>query len=173
MKGVIVQCLQELVSVKFGIDKWEKSLVDAGVPANSKFIVISDVPDDVVMNVVQSVCKNLNITLEQAATAFGDYWVNVYSQKLYSNMYKFKKNAKDFLLYMDEIHINMTKTMKNAHPPRFEYELIGDNTLIMKYKSKRGLIDFLIGLIKGVGTYYNEKLDVRKLSDDKVQIDFK
>jgi hypothetical protein len=42
----------------------------------------------------------------------------------------------------------------------------------MKYKSRRGLIDFMVGLIKGVGKFYKEDLKVTKLSSDKVEIVF-
>ncbi len=62
--------------------------------------------------------------------------------------------------------------MENAHPPRFEYDWKDDKTLILKYKSQRGLIDILVGLIKGVGKYYKEDLKVSKISSDKVQIVF-
>jgi hypothetical protein len=42
----------------------------------------------------------------------------------------------------------------------------------MKYKSHRNLIDFLVGLIKGVGKFYKEDLKVTKLTNDKVEIVF-
>ncbi len=40
--------------------------------------------------------------------------------------------------------------MANAHPPRFDYSWENDKTLIMKYKSGRGLIAFAAGLVEGV-----------------------
>ena len=118
-------------------------------------------------------CETLNLSREQVADAFGDYWVNDYSQKVYGHLYKIHKNAKDFLMAMDKVHYDLTKKMENARPPRFEYEQIDDKTLIMHYKSQRGMIDFMIGLIKGVGKFYNENLEVEKLSEDKVKIVFK
>jgi hypothetical protein len=42
----------------------------------------------------------------------------------------------------------------------------------MTYQSSRGLIDFFIGIVKGVGTYYNEKLSIAKLPNNKVEIQF-
>jgi len=47
-----------------------------------------------------------------------------------------------------------------------------EKALIMKYKSQRGLIDFMIGLIKGVGKFYREDLGVTKLGNDQVEIVF-
>jgi hypothetical protein len=171
MKGTILKCLQELVISNFGKDKWEKSLEDAGLKKSTLFIPIMDVDDSQTMKIIEAVCKVLNISLTQAADAFGDYWVNVYSQKMYSNYYK-EKTAKEFLLNMDNIHVEITKTIKNARPPRFEYEWKDDKTLIMHYHSFRGLIDFVIGLVKGVGKFYKENIKVTKLGIGKIQIIF-
>ena len=73
---------------------------------------------------------------------------------------------------MDYVHATVIKNVPNAQPPRFEYEWLDDKTLIMKYKSRRRLIDFMVGSIKGVGKYYKEDLRVTKLGNDKVKIIF-
>ena len=172
MKGTIVRCLEELVVTQFGEDKWQKSLEDAGIKSSRIFLPFEDVEDSVVMKLVTAVCKNLNISLSQAADAFGDYWVNVYSQKLYPQYYAKHKTARDFLLDMDAVHVAMTKTIKDAKPPRFDYEWKSEDTLIMHYRSHRGLIDFAVGLVKGVGKFYNESLRVTKLGSDKIEIVF-
>ncbi len=171
MKGTIVNCLKDLVVSKFGKEKWEKSLEDAGINKTASFLATADVDDSAVMAVVQAVCKNLGLTLEQAADAFGDYWVNVYAQKIYRPYFK-PKTAKDFLLNMDIVHISMTKTMENARPPRFTYEWEDDKNLIMHYRSHRKLIDFLAGLARGVGIYYKEDIRVSKIGTDKIRIVF-
>jgi hypothetical protein len=124
------------------------------------------------LKIVEAVCKTLNISLAQAADAFGDYWVNVYSQKMYSSYYNKNKTAKGFLSNMDDIYVKMTQTIENARPPRFEYEWKDDKTLIMHYQSHRGLIDFVVGLVKGVGKFYKENLEVKKLGPSKIQVVF-
>ena len=172
MKGVIVKCLEELVITKFGKEKWEQSLEDVGQKKNMVFYILSDVEDATVIKLVEAVCKNLNLTLSQATDAFGDYWINNYSQDIYKIYYKKNKTAKEFMLNMDDLHITMTKTIENAKPPRFTFEWKDDKTLVVHYNSHRGLIDFAIGLTKGVGKYYKENLEVKKLSPDKFQIVF-
>jgi hypothetical protein len=172
MKGTIVRCLEELVVKQFGKDKWEKSLEEAGIKNPRMFLPFEDVEDSVVLKLITTVCKNLNISLSQAADAFGDYWVNVYSQKLYPQYYAIHKTARDFLLGMDAVHVAMTRTIKDAKPPRFEYEWKNEDTLIMHYKSHRGLTDFAVGLIKGVGKFYNEELRITTFGTDKIEIVF-
>jgi len=172
MKGVIVLALKELVIEKFGIDKWKTALEKAGIKKEPLILPISNVDDQLFLRIVNSLCGVLNLSFIQVADAFGDYWVNVYSQKMYHVYYENVKTAKDFLLKMDSVHVASTKSMPDANPPRFEYEWKDEKTLIMKYKSRRGLIDFMVGLIKGVGRFYKEDLRVTKLGSDKVEIVF-
>ncbi len=172
MKGVIVICLKEMVVEKFGIDKWKDALVKAGIDKEPSIWPVSNIDDQVVLRILNSLCEVLGISLTQAADAFGEYWVNVYTQKMYPTYYKYIKTAKEFLLKMDTVHVSTTENMTDANPPRFEYEWGDEKTLIMKYKSQRGLIDIMVGLIKGVGKLYKEDLRVTKLGDDKVKIVF-
>lgn len=172
MKGVIVNCLKELVTEKFGKDKWETALEKAGIDKKTYFLATQDVDDGAVLKVVGSACAVLNISLPQAADVFGEHWVCSYATKIYKSYYQGVTSARDFLLKMDGIHRVTTENIPNARPPRFEYSWENDKTLIMQYKSHRGMIDFLIGLIKGVGKYYKENLKVSKLSEDKVKVVF-
>ncbi|MFH1061829.1 MAG: heme NO-binding domain-containing protein [Candidatus Omnitrophota bacterium] len=173
MKGVIPKCLGELVEKKFGKDKWEAILKEAGLSEKTIFMAVENIDDADVLKVVGATCNQLNITLQQAADAFGEYWVCEFSPKMYAAYYKNKKSAKEMLLAMDEIHQKTTLNMKDAKPPRFEYEWKDDKTLIMHYKSARGMVDFLVGLIKGVGKYFKENLKVNKLSETQVEVIFK
>lgn len=172
MKGVIATCLAGLVKENFGRDKWEDALEDAGLDRHAIFSATNKVDDATVLKVVASVCKVLNISALQAADAFGDYWVNVYAPRIYGAYLQEAKTAKELLLGMDKIHETVTSTIPNAHPPRFDYKWRDDYTLIMTYKSPRGLIDFLVGLIKGVGRYFNEDIKVQKRSQTDVEIIF-
>ncbi len=172
MKGTIIKCLEELVITQFGQDKWKKSLEDAGLDTFTVFWPMSDFDDAVVLELVGAVCDNLNISLAQAADAFGDYWINVYAQKMYSLYFTTSATARDFLLNMDNVHVQMTRTIENARPPHFRCEWQDDKTLIMHYQSHRGLVDFVVGLARGVGRYYKEDLQVARLGPDKVRIVF-
>jgi hypothetical protein len=172
MKGVIGACLADLVKEKFGKDKWEDALEKAGLKRSTFFMPTANIDDAAVLKVVGAVCEVLGITLLQAADAFGDYWVNVYAPKIYKAYYRGKNSAREFLLEMDNVHQVVTQKVPDAKPPRFDYEWQDDKTLVMKYKSPRGLVDFLVGLIKGVGRYFKEDLQVTKIGGDKVKVVF-
>lgn len=172
MKGVIITCLESLVKEQFGQHSWEDILEEAGLERHAIFNMTSNVKDESVLEIVNATCKVLNLTLPQAADAFGDYWVNVYAPRVYSMYFRKAHSAKEMLLHMDKLHETVTASIPDAHPPRFDYEWQDEKTLIMHYKSHRGMLDFLIGLIKGVGTYYNEELRVTKQNETAVKIVF-
>jgi len=172
MKGVIVFAMREMMIEKFGERKWKELLKKAGIDKKSIILPISDISDQIVMKIINASCELLNMPLNQLADTFGDYWVNVYTQKVYHHYYEDCKTAKEFLIKLNEIHFTTTRTTSNANPPKFEYEWEDDKTLIMHYKSPRGLIDFVVGLAKGVGKLYKEDLKVTKLDNERVKIVF-
>lgn len=172
MKGTIVNCLEKMVEDRFGKEVWERTLDTAGVSRQAIFLALADVPDEIVLELVNGVCKELNISMKQAADAFGDYWMNNYASKIYTNFFRGAANAKEFLLKMDKIHDTVTKTVSNASPPKFMYEWADENTLHMTYESKRNLIHFFQGLVSGVGKYYGEDLKTTMLSPNKMEIQF-
>ena len=172
MKGTIVKCLEELVLAKVGRETWEQCLQDAGMDPAAIIWPMADIPDAKVLEVVKAVCKHLRISLTDAADAFGDHWINVYAPRTYSVYFNRHTTAKGFLLSMNTVHQEMTRSLANARPPQFQFEWKNDRTLIMQYTSHRGLLDFVVGLARGVGRYYREKLVVTKLEPDRVQIVF-
>lgn len=172
MKGTIVKCLEEMIVAKFGKDKWKEIAQQSGTKIGNTIIMpIANVEDGAVLKVVQSACQVLNITLEQAADAFGDFWMTVYAPRCYPSFLQ-QKNAREFLTHMDDVHVQMTRAMKDAHPPRFEFKWNDERTLVIEYQSSRGLIDFAVGLCRGAGHFFKEDLQVRKLSDTRIEVVF-
>jgi hypothetical protein len=172
MKGVIFSCLKELVETKFGEEKWAEIVKGAGLAPDTRFLPIDDVDDAVVLKTIASTCSVLGITQQQAADAFGEYWVCDYAPKLYGAYFGGTSSARDLLLRMDDVHVSTTRSMANARPPRFDYEQPDDDTLIMRYRSARGLVPIFAGLVRGVVKRYGETADVSIVGADKVKVVF-
>ena len=172
MKGSIPTCLKRMTIAHFSQALWEETLENIGISKYTAFPVLANIDDLTVIKIVEELSYILEISPEQLADKFGDYWVNIYSQEAYSRYYLKYQRAMDFLLGMDELHKQVTQQINNAQPPRFGYQLEADNIMIMEYKSQRNLIDLMIGLIKGVGKYYHEKLAITKLTANEVRIVF-
>jgi hypothetical protein len=172
MKGAIVNCLKEMVVYKYGQQEWEKIMIASGLQPNKIIMATSDFDDAQVVGMVQNSCTVLNQTLEQVADHFGEFWMNSYAVGVYKPYFGTTSTAKEFMIKLNDIHTKVTKNIPNARPPQFEYDWKEDNVLILTYISQRGLIDFVVGLAKGVGIYFNQKLSVRKISSTKLEIIF-
>lgn len=172
MKGVVADCLQKLVNDRFGEAKWREIVKLSGMSENT-FIVSADIDDAKVMTMISNTGKVLNISQQQLVDAFGDYWVSNYSAKIYGIYYSKYKTAKEFIKGLDSIHDITTRTVPNSAPPRFEFQDVDANTLMVTYKSRRNMIDFYVGLVKGVGKYYKTPLTVYKISNSQVKIIFR
>jgi hypothetical protein len=112
------------------------------------------------------------MTPEQGANAFGEYWCCAYAPRVYPRTLQRFTNARDLLIGLDQIHVDVTRSMPNAAPPRFTYVWKSSNVLEVTYTSHRGMIDIYIGLARGVGTMFKEALVVRKLSSTLVENTF-
>ena len=172
MKGSIINCLSDLVKDNFGEHKWKEIVQLTGENPKTAIIATSDIDDKTAFKLIENTCKVLNLTKQQACDAFGDYWVNTYAPKIYSMYYTKFKNAKQFIMGMDKVHETVTKNMLNARPPRFTFEEVDENTVIVSYISTRNMIDFYIGLVKGVGKYFNTPISIKKISEEKVKLVF-
>lgn len=171
MKGSIVKCCAELVKDYYGEKAWIEILEESG---ESKMSIrpITDVDDQTVFKIFESICKVLNISRQEAFDIFGEYWVKIYVPRIYPIFYIQSESAKQFIMSMDKVHEHVTSMLENANPPRFKIEEIDEKTIIVDYISKRNLIDLFIGLIKGVGCYYKTSITIKKLSENRVELTF-
>lgn len=166
MKGTIAKCIEELVTSKFGAPKWKEVLKTAGFSDFKLFSTMEDVPDGEVIKLITAVSTVSGLPMTAVYEAFGEYWSTVYAPKVYGVYFSKAKSTREFLLSLDEIHVSMTKTIQNAHPPRFTYEQKGPNDLVMHYKSARGLVALMPGLIAGLGKHFKDRPTAKVVGND-------
>ena len=172
MKGVIVNCLEAMVRERHGIDAWERVLERAGLPRDELFLATRDVDDATVIGLFDATREIAGASAEEAADAFGDYWVNEFAPRVYPMYFDHISSAREMLLAMDRVHVQTTEIVRGSRPPRFEYRWIDDRTLEIRYRSGRGLIHLAAGLARGVGRRFDERLDVTVIGDDEMRVVF-
>lgn len=173
MKGTIIKCLAEMVVEKHGGSAtWQRILDDAAVQKHTLILATSDIDDSQASRLFESATKVLRLSWEQVADAFGEHWCCSYAPRVYGRTFDRFTSAREMILGLDQVHVDVTRAIPNAAPPRFTYAWKDANTLEVTYASRRGLIDLYVGLARGVGLRYKEKLRVRKLSETLVEIKF-
>ena len=175
MKGTITKCLMELVDTKFGRERWKEVVRDAEIDAQTEVLLgmsTSDIDDAAAGRLLESTARVLGFPLQAACDAFGEYWCCVYAPRVYAVTVEKWRDARTALLGLDEVHVRVTATMKDARPPRFDYKWLDDDVLEVTYKSHRKLLPVYIGLARGIGAYFGETLIVQQIASDRVRIEF-
>ena len=172
MKGVIFDCLTELVKEKYGEEKWTEILLTAGFTKFTIFLPYSDVPEEYFGRVFSSVQNCLKKSETEVSDLFADYWMSVYAPKNYPSFFKEIKGAKDFLLMMDSVHRKVTENIPYSKPPHFEYHIKDENTVKMYYYSSRHLMVLFESLVKATAKYFNESIEIEKLGENCLLLKF-
>lgn len=172
MKGTITRCLAELVQSKWGADTWQRIAARAGAPdAITLMMPSADVDDALAMALFDATCAVVGVSPTEAADAFGEHWCCVYAPRMYKGVVARFKSAREMILGIDELHVELTRSIPNARPPRFSYSWRDAKTLVVRYSSHRNLVHLYAGLAKGVGKYFKEPLTVR-VAGKSVEIQF-
>lgn len=172
MKGSLAISLRGMVEERFDRETWRRILDDANVPAHTLFMTVGDIDDRMYFDLVQATCRVLNWTQQEAWEQIGDYWVRVYTQKVYSRHYDSSKDARSFLLHMDSVHRVVTQATPNAEPPRFEFEEPDEHSLLVRYISRRDMFVYFRALVRAVARHYGEDVDIREIAADRLRLTF-
>ena len=174
MKGTILVCLRDMLvhDVGIGPDQWRDMLEVSGFDRNMVLLPSTDVSDELALRVFGEAQNTYFPSHIAMADAFGHYWSVIYAPSIYASVYQRISNARDFILNMDRVHIQVTQSIPNAKPPRFTYTPVGADKLLVDYKSHRGLVHLFAGLCRGIGHYYGENLKVDVLSEQQISIQF-
>lgn len=174
MKATISGCLLEMIDARFGTRTSARVVELAGLDHQSTVLrmPIVDVPDSHFTKLFVATLEVTGLTAEQGYDAFGEHWCCVYAPKLYAPYLQRFTNAREMLVGLDALHVQITRAVPNARPPRFNLSWLDENTLDVEYISERNLIDVYVGLARGVGKYFKETMTVTKQSDTKVIIVF-
>jgi hypothetical protein len=164
MKGEIFNILEDFIVDNWGRDVFEDIFEQVHDKLITKvpFVGPGTYPDDDFMAIVIQAVAKLGVTLEQAVHAFGVYAFPKLAEKMPAYV-DGHKHPKDFLLSLhDIIHVEVKKLYPDAETPEFQYIDQEKDKLIMIYKSKRKLYNFVEGMFESVGTYFKVPINYKR-----------
>lgn len=165
MKGTILKCMEEMIIEQFSEDRWKEILVQAGLKPWRVYSATENVEDGEFLLLVETATGALSISRDELYERFGFHWSTRYAPGLYRIYYDRASNARDFILYMNNVHEAITRRMKDARPPRFHLDASHPKQLVIRYESARGLAALMPALLRGVAHYYNERVQVERDGD--------
>lgn len=155
MYGIVNKAIEELVTEKFGLEKWEAIKLKSGIDIDM-FISNEPYDDDITYKLAGAVADEMSITVSDVLKTFGEWWIMRTGKEKYGYLMESGgNNLKEFLVNLPLFHNRVMMIYPKLTPPEFKISDIEKNSLHVHYFSKRiGLQDFVYGLLAGLGKFY-------------------
>ncbi len=162
MYGMINKAIRDLVTSRFGEEKWQEIRRKAGV-ADEVFINMVKYPDDATYKLVGAASEVLNTPAPAILEAFGEYWTVYSAEAGFGHLLEFAGNHLiDFLRNLDNMHTRVALTFPQLQPPSFKVTDVTEHSARLHYYSKRpGLAPLVIGMVKGLGKRFSTPVHTR------------
>lgn len=169
MKGTVVSTWVESCRKLFGNKVVDEALKANGLSEDHIFTPMEDVEDRVAKGIVDYVGNACSKSHQEIWFTMGEENISTFS-KAYSGFFR-HESAYQFLKSMNDVHKIVMKRFKGAVPPILDVVPISSHDVHFIYRSKRGMGDYLSGLISGVGRHFDE--DIKVLVESQTQEEIK
>lgn len=171
MYGIVNQAIQGLVTENFGKDKWNEIKQISGV-TQEYFISNESYEDDITYELVSSASVVLKLPQEEILRSFGEYWILKTGYERYGELMKAGgANFYDFISNLPNFHGRIMLIYPNLNPPEFLVEKINETELRLHYySSRKGLTEFVVGLIHGLSKMFHVQVEVKWESGEHEEI---
>jgi hypothetical protein len=162
---MVNKAIQDLVTSKFGEDKWITIKNKVGFE-DDFFISMQSYPDQLTYDLVGATSEVLELEPGDVLEAFGEYWILYTAEEGYGEMLALSGSTlKEFLSNLNMLHERITHIMPNLQPPKFTVKEISENEVDLTYESDReGLAPMVVGLLRGLGTRFGDKCEIKHVT---------
>lgn len=174
MKGTVVSTWVESCRKLFGDTVVNNALRAYGLNNDHVFTPLEDVEDKIAQGVVNHIGDACGKSRRDIWVTMGEENIKTFS-KNYPGFFR-HESAYQFLKSMNDVHVIVMKRFKGAVPPVLDVAPVSSHEIIFTYRSKRGMIDYLTGLINGVAKFFNEdikvELETQQENETKLKLTF-
>ncbi|WP_029688392.1 heme NO-binding domain-containing protein [Thermoanaerobacter sp. A7A] len=165
MKGTVVGTWIKSLKSLYGEELVDNVLESLGWDINHVITPLEDIDDNKIKDVFDAVSKKVGVPVNEIWRKVGRQNINNFSEWFPS--YFTGRKLVNFLSMMDEVHLQPTKMIKEANPPRLLVRPVSVDTIEMEYISKRKLYDYFLGLIEGSSKFFKEDITVKEISREE------
>lgn len=163
MKGTVVSIWLNTIEKVYGNDTKRKAMEHVGWSTQRIISPLEDIQDDEIFTLVKHVGTLSGNDSKKVWRTIGQNNISEFAKWFPS--YFERSNMKSFMMMMDDVHAQLTKMIKGAVPPRLIPEEIDERTFTITYQSKRGLTDYMLGLLEGGAKHFNEQMTYEILEE--------
>lgn len=161
MKGTVVSTWVESCKKLFGNEVVFEALKSNGLSKDHIFTPFEDVNDSIALGIVDYIGKKVGKNHKEIWFTMGQENIKTFSSA-YPGFFR-HESAYQFLKSMNDVHVIVMKRFKGSVPPGLDVSPLSSNSVKVIYRSKRGMEDYLVGLISGVSRYFKEEIKVKEL----------
>ncbi|MBK5239701.1 heme NO-binding domain-containing protein [Clostridium sp.] len=161
MKGTVVATWMKTCRKLYGDGVVDNAMESVGWSAHKIFLPAENIDDGQVKNIIGSISKEQNISLEKLWRSIGKDNITAFHRDFPAFFQT--ENVYSFLKSLFDIHVVMTKKIDGAKPPLVGIKPISRREAIFTYNSKRAMFDYFLGLLDGTCEYFNEKIEIQQI----------
>jgi len=171
MKGTVVSSWLQSCRQLYGDSVVDKSLQSFELESTHIFTPLEDVTDSIATGLVDRIGEGVGKSHQEIWGIVGQENIKTFSQN-YPGFFR-HESAYQFLKSMNDVHVIVMRRFKGAVPPILDMTPISSHEALFIYRSKRGMGDYLSGLVTGVGDHFHEKIQVELLKNTPTEIHLK
>ncbi len=151
MYGMVHQAARGMVLERCDYSDWQSILSDCGL-SDEHFLSAQCYNDDLTFALIGQIATYLDLEVNILLEQFGTYWLKFAESSKYSSILNMAgDDLETFLANLDRMHASIKSTMPDAEMPSFALLPCDEDTIRLKYSSKReGLEPFVKGLLRGL-----------------------
>ncbi len=165
MKGMVVSTWIDTWKETYGKEKINKLLKEIGIEENRIFTPLEEVEDKMVYKIIELISSSTGKTREEILKSMGKKNIKTF-HSYYPNFFK-REGVLSFLSAMNDVHKSLTKRIKGAKPPAIDFEITGEKSARITYKSFRDMRYYFIGLLEGSSEWFSDPIKYNILEDKK------
>jgi predicted hydrocarbon binding protein len=154
MKGSVFNGFETHVETTYGLHIWQQVIEHSPLESNGIYLASEVYEDQELMTLISSLSEITSTSTSDIQRQFGQYFFSVLFSLIEQHVSSID-NLFDFLRAVDDvIHVEVKKSDTGAYTPAFFYDQPQEDTLVMRYVSKRGMCFFAEGLIAGAAVHF-------------------
>ncbi len=171
MKGIVLRQFIDYIEQRCGVDAIDDALQQPDLSSCGAYTAIGYYPHTDLVTIAQAICGSQSIPMPALMTEFGHHLFTVLATT-HDNLVADFQTCLDMLASIETvIHRDVRKLYPSAELPFFQVkERIGNEYLVLEYRSSRPFADLAHGLIRGALDHYEigprTRLDRHDLAKD-------
>jgi hypothetical protein len=162
MRGILFTELLAMVEAQHSLSGVDSLVRQVRSSSGGAYTRVGNYPHEELNALLAALAERNGTSVTQVLRAFGAHLAGAF-HSTYPELFAGSPDALTFLAGVgDYVHVEVHKRYPDAQLPRFIAERADDHTLLLTYRSHRGLADLAEGLIHGVARHYGESVLVTR-----------